>query len=125
MGSLDLIIEDESNRINLFDYGKNVAGLYGDENGSSIETYITYGYITNSDSSGARDPEISYWGVNLPSVGLSVLSDIRIGVDALPSIAGIPTGVIFTSRMEKGYAFSGSGAFSSTKTKSAISRFPR
>lgn len=117
MGSLDLIIEDESNRINLFDYGKNVAGLYGDENGSSIETYITYGYITNSDSSGTRDPEISYWGVPLPTDIFEPPQDIKIKVNSLSSITGIPVGANVTYRTEGGFAFNCSGAFSSTRAK--------
>lgn len=118
MGSLDLIIEDESNRINLFDYGKNVAGLYGDENGSSIETYITYGNIKSSDSSGTRDPEISYWGVPLPADIFEPPQDIKIKVNFLSSsMLGIPVGANVTYRMEGGFAFNCSGAFSSTRAK--------
>lgn len=116
MGSLDLIVEDESNRINLFDYGGNIAGLYEDEMGSSIETYVTYGTIRNSDLNGPRDPQITYWGDNIPT-------DIMFLGFNTASLEGIPVGAVCTYRMSEGYAFSGAGAYSCRKSKFEISEF--
>ncbi len=116
MGSLDLIVEDESNRINLFDYGGNVAGLYGDDMGSSIETYVTYGAIRNSDLNGPRDPKITYWGDNIPT-------DIILLRYNTTSLENIPVGAVCTYRMSEGYAFSGAGAYSCRKTKFEISEY--
>ena len=116
MGSLDLIVEDESNKINLFDYGKNVAGLYDDERGSSIESYITYGRVKYSDTSGTTEPEISYWGINLPDY-FSLPIDIENAMKTLAFLEGIPTGGIVTFRTEGGFAFCGMGAYSSKKIK--------
>ena len=116
MGSLDLIVEDESNRINLFDYGGNIAGLYGDEMGSFIETYVTYGTIRNSDFNGERDPQVTYWGDNIPT-------DIMFAGFNTTSLEGIPVGAVCTYRMSEGYAFSGTGAYSCRKSESEISEF--
>lgn len=116
MGSLDLIVEDESNRINLFDYGRNVAGLYNDERESSIKSYITYGKIKYSDTSGTTGPEISYWGINLPDY-FSPPIDIENTMKTLAFLEGIPTGGIVTFRTEGGFAFCGMGAYSSKKIK--------
>jgi len=117
MGSLDLVVEDESNRINLFDYGQNVAGFYSDEMGSSIETYVIHGTVGNSDSSGTREPETNYWGINLPYLDLSAPVDIGIGSNTFSSLSGIPTGVQFNHRAENGFAFGAIGAYSSSSSK--------
>ncbi len=118
MGSLELIVEDETNRVNLFDYGKNVAGFYRDEVESSIEAYITRGNISNSDSSGTGEPEVSYWGVNLPYLDFfSALIDLGTGVNTFSSEYGIPAGVKFNYRTEDGFAIGGSGAYSSSNSR--------
>jgi len=108
MGSLDLVVEDESNLINLFDYGRNVAGLYTDERGSSFESYFSYGNIEYQDSSGTIEPAVSYLGINLPSY-------FNITMNSLTDVSGIPVCAIFTYRTEKGLAYSGCGAYSSNK----------
>ncbi|MGB7062577.1 MAG: hypothetical protein WBF13_09545 [Candidatus Zixiibacteriota bacterium] len=42
MGDLSIVIEDESNMINLWDFGRNPAGLLGDESGSVIRGDFLY-----------------------------------------------------------------------------------
>ncbi len=111
MGFLDLIVDDESNRLNLFDYGRNIAGLYRDERGSTVYTSIAYGTVKQSDSGGALESEITYWGVAL-------LSETSMMVSTLSRFPGVPIGAVVTYRMEDRLAISGSGLYSKTTTHS-------
>lgn len=96
MGELRLVVEDEANMINLYDFCGNVAGLYMDEPMSTLNGSFNYGTVTQSDSSGTVDPKVSYLGQLLPDILMSCIPDAyKI---ALP--AGPPLGADFVYRME-------------------------
>ncbi len=109
MGMTDLILEDESNRINLYDFGGNVAGLYTDERGSSLEGFLSYGSVSYSDTSGSLEPEITRWGGFIPT-------DIVLSVNTFTALGGLPAGGVFTYRSPAGYAAAAKTMFSSTST---------
>jgi hypothetical protein len=109
MGTIDLVIEDESNRINLYDFGGNVAGLYSDERGSSAEGFISYGHVSSSDSNGPREPEVTRWGGFLPMDG-------GISVNTFTAFGGVPAGGLFTYRSPQGYAAVAKAMYSSTSS---------
>lgn len=109
MSAIDLLIEDESNRINLYDFGGNVAGLYGDERGSSFEGFLSYGRVSFSDSSGGLEPEITRWGGFLPT-------DASVTVNTFTALGGLPAGGVFTYRSPQGYAAAARAMYSSTST---------
>ncbi len=52
MGDIGLVVEDESNMINLYDFGGNVAALYMDEPMSTAKAGFNYVSLTESDSTG-------------------------------------------------------------------------
>jgi hypothetical protein len=110
MGMLDLIVDDESNRINLFDYGLNIGALYDDERYSSLESYIVHGNVSYSDSGGERDPKISYWGINLPS-------SLAYSIVSLSYLEGVPTGASVTYRTDKEIAVNVSGFYSKAESE--------
>ena len=107
LGSLNLIVEDESNKLDLFSYGMNVAGLFENEKGSTIKTFIAFG---NEKNSGTNQPDMTYWGINIPSYSAAMLNPPM----TITNISGIPISANFTYRMEGGYAFDVMGGFSST-----------
>lgn len=110
MGELHLVIEDEANMVNLYDFGGNVAGLYLDEPMSAVEGGFSYGTITLSDSSGTVDPKVNYLGQPIPDVLIDYIPDIY--KTALPT--GVPLGVDFVYRME-GSAIGIGGDFAQAK----------
>jgi hypothetical protein len=106
-GSLDLIVEDESNKLNLFDYGGNIAGLYNDERGSSVETYLAYGESKHVDK--LRDIIIKRksWGFYEPKSWKSLpFSEPIHGFLFFTLNSDIPSGVSVTHRFERGFALS-------------------
>lgn len=107
MGMIDLILEDESNRINLYDFGGNVAGLYADERGSSVEGFLSYGNVSYSDSGGSLEPEITRWGGFLPTKA-------AVSVNTFTTFGGLPAGGVFTYRSPEGYAAVAKTMYSST-----------
>ncbi len=107
MGFLDLIVDDESNRLNLFDYGRNIAGLYSDERSSTVYTSIAYGTVKQSDPRGTRESEITYWGTALPT-------ETSMMVGTFSQFPGVPIGAVVTYRREDGLAVSGRGLYSKT-----------
>ncbi len=72
MGDLSLVVEDESNMINLHDFGGNVAGLCLDEDRSALEGVFSYSTRELVDTNGVLEPELNIWGDPFPSeiVGL-------------------------------------------------------
>jgi len=98
MGDLRLVVEDESNMLNLYDFGGNVAGLYLDEPMSTLKGGFSYGGVSFSDTGGTLEemPKVTYLGQPVPE---NVMGYIPAPYrDMLP--AGGPLGVDVSYRME-------------------------
>lgn len=112
MGELRLVVEDEANMINLYDFGGNVAGLYLDEPLSALNGGFSFGTMSVSDSGGAVDsmPKMTYFGKPFQEILMGFIpASYKM---ALP--AGGPLGGDFVYRME-GSALGITGDFAQAK----------